>query len=132
LVEWAVALPLEYNVKQVVSDSAQREAALALEAFGKKFPDWQKHEEAMTELSHKLPPGPGMSEAEYLETLYYLVTRDGATGDAVKKVVERMKESAKGGKPGTTVASKAVSDRPAGPPTFRQAYEAAKAGRRLE
>lgn len=72
------------RVDQVINDAAAREAETAMKQFAEKHPDWKKHEEAMTELSKRMPPGEGISEADYLENLYLLVTRDSRTGDGVK------------------------------------------------
>lgn len=120
------------RLDQVVQDSALREAATELETFAKKFPDWKKHEEAMTALSGEMPPGANMTTQKYLENLYYLVTRDGSTGEGVKKVIAKMTKTAQSGSASTTVADTLVSRSPSRPPTFAEAYDAAKRGERIE
>lgn len=125
--------PIQDRLDGTIQDVAMREAAAATEAFGKKYPDWKQHEEAMVKLSEKMPAGPGMDELEYLENLYMLVTRDKATGEGVKKIVARMaKSAAKGSSDNTEMSDSHVSDAPAKPPTFREAYAAAKRGQRIE
>lgn len=120
------------QLDQVIQDSALREANTELENFAKKFPDWKKHEEAMTALSAEMPPGSNMTTQKYLENLYYLVTRDASTGEGVKKVIQKMTKSAQSGAQGTTVSDDKVSRSPSRPPTFAEAFEAARRGERIE
>lgn len=125
--------PLTQRQEELIQDSAQRESNLALEAFAKKHPDWKKHEGAMVELSEKLQPAKGMSESEYLENLYFLVTREMSSGDEVRRTVDRMRSSASGasGKSSSVPGSK-VAERPAKLPSFREAADAALRGERFE
>jgi len=123
----------EAKLGDVIADTAMREANQALESFGKKHPDWKDHEEAMTTLSARMPPGEGMDEGTYLENLYYLVTRDGSEGDTTKKVIKRMAKSVQNSsEEGSSVSSKNVSVASAKAPTFREAAAAAKRGERFE
>lgn len=122
------------KLDQVINDTAAREAKTALDQFAAKYPDWKKHEAAMTELGAKMPPGEGISEVEYLENLYRLVTMEAKTGDGIKKVVQKMVKNAKAGGNGkdTTVDDKNVSKTPPKRPTFQEAAAAARRGERWE
>ena len=125
--------PAQEQLESVIQDSALREANLAIETFGKAHPDWEQHEEAMAELSKRLPPGEGMKEDEYLEILYSIVTKDRATGEGVKKVINRVAKAA-GGAQGrdTSVSGQHVALTPGKPPSFAEAAAAARRGERFE
>ena len=125
--------PAQEQLESVIQDAALREANAAIEAFSTKHPDWQKHEAAMAELSKRLPPGEGMEEAEYLEILYTAVKRDGATGDGVKKVINKVAKSVEnnGGRD-TSVSGSHVALTPGKLPTFGEAAAAARRGERFE
>jgi len=121
------------QVGRVIDDSSARESQLILETFGKSHPDWKKYDEQMTALSKKYPPGEGVTEMEYLETLYHLATRDGKNGDGVKKAITKMTTSAKkANSDGTSVSGDIVSMKPGKPPTFAEAAAAARRGQRFE
>lgn len=122
------------RIDAVINDAAAREAADAITAFTKKFPDWKQHEEAMVELSHKIPAGEGVSSDEYMEMLYYLVTRDRREGEGVKKVIQRMAKSAKAGngKDSTVPDKQVAKGPPSKAPSFREAAAAAMRGERWE
>lgn len=121
------------QLETVIQDSALREANAAIATFAKAHPDWEKHEEAMAELSKRLPPGEGMEEGEYLEILYSIVTKDKATGDGVKKVINRVAKSAENSDGrDTSVSGQHVAVTPGKPPSFAEAAAAAKRGERFE
>lgn len=126
--------PLKESTDQIIQDSALREANAELEAFTKKHPDWQKHEEAMQAIAAEMPPGKGMTTQKYLENLYFLATRDAQTGEGVKKVITKMQKSAKASEGGsTTITDDKVTRNPSGKtPTFQEAYQAARAGKTLD
>ncbi len=125
--------PLKEGQETLIHESAMREAGTALKAFGEKHPDWKQHEKDMVALSRKVPVG-GQSEAEYLENIYFLVTRSGAKGDALKKAAKRMSDSARksdGG--GRNVSDSSVSKSPAGKlPTFAESAAAAQRGEKFD
>ena len=126
--------PLQDGVSDIINDSAIRESKLAIDSFSVKHPDWKDHEPAMVALSKKVTPGEDVTEEEYLENLYYLVTRDKSTGDGVKKTIAKMQKSAGDGnsRQSSTVSDKNVSRRPTTLPTFTESAEAAKRGERFE
>ena len=126
------AKPLLVQQEQLVRDSAARESSASMEAFGKKFPEWKKHEAAMVELSRKLNPGEGMTQVEYLTHLYHLVSREGAEGDSLKNAIKRINKSGVTPSDGKRVPSSRVAVRPAGNPTFAEAAAAAVRGERFE
>lgn len=125
--------PIVDKQEEIIRDSAMRSSAQAMEQFSKLRPDWKKHEPAMVKLSQKLPPGAGMSESEYLDILYFQVTRDKSTGDAVRRTVNRMTKSAGESKKTTgTVSKDKVAQRPTGTVSFKDAAAAAIRGERFE
>lgn len=132
MVALAVAKPIKEELDSVVDSSTAAQARAAVEAFEKAHPDWKKHEKAMVALSKKLPPGEGMTEAEYLDVLYTIATRDTAIGDSVKKVVSRIGKSTGSGDNKGGVHSGQVATRSSSLPSFKEAYEAAKRGERIE
>jgi hypothetical protein len=125
--------PLTERHNAIVRESAQRESEAVLEAFGKKHPDWKKVEPAMVALMKKLPPGEGVTEADYLEYLHTIATADTRVADATKRVVTKMQQSASAAtKAGAGVAADKVADRPSGPVSFDDAARLARQGIRLE
>jgi hypothetical protein len=125
--------PAQDQLESVIQDSALREANAAIATFGQKHPDWEQHEEAMAALSKRLPPGEGMEEGEYLDILYSIVTKDGATGDGVKKVIKRVAKAAEGAEGrDTSVSGKHVALTPGKLPSFGEAAAAARRGERFE
>lgn len=129
----SIATPIVQQQQDIIRDSALRESKAVIDAFTKNNPGWQKYEKAMVELSQKLPPGEGMTETEYMDILYTLATRDAAEGDAARRVASRIESNARSTEGRrSSVPSSRVADAPLKPPTFREAYLAAKEGRRLE
>lgn len=123
----------EKAVQPVIRDSTARESRAAMQTFAKRHPDWKKHEKAMTRMSERMPPSEDMDEVEYLENIYYLVTRSGREGDAVKRVVTKMNKAAKNaGKKPSTLSDDKVAQRPTKLPTFGEAAAAAMKGTRFE
>ncbi len=133
MVEEAVK-PLKQGQESLISESAAREANNALEVFGKTHPDWKKYEKQMTSLSARYKPGEGVSEQEYLDTLYVLASREGKEGDAAKKAAKRINNSAKksSGK-SRSVSPEQVSAKSSGAlPTFAESAAAARRGEKLD
>lgn len=126
--------PLKQDQESLLRESSMRESKTVLDAFAKEHPDWKKHEKAMVAMTKKLPIGEGMTEREYLDNIYFLVTREGKKGDAVKNAAKRMAASArKGGGESRSVPDSAVSKSPAGRlPSFGEAAAAARRGERLD
>lgn len=139
--------PVRQHQDEVIRESIARESAAVLESFGKTHPDWQEHEEQMTDLMGKFPPPVDpttgqrvMADADYLDHIYDLATRglrDKRVTDATKKAadeaVERLRKSAANAEPRTTgvTGDKVVTSAPA-KAGFKQAAEAAKRGERWE
>lgn len=126
--------PLKEGQDTLISESAMRESKAALDAFTEKNPNWKKHEKAMVALTKKYPVGEGVSEAEYLDSIFYLATRNGREGDAVKKVSKKMADSAKkSGVNGRTVSDNTVSKSPTGRlPSWEESVAAARRGETLD
>lgn len=127
-----IAKPLVQQQEDIIRDSAMRESKAAIEVFAKANPGWQKHEAAMLALSKKLPPGEGMTEGEYLNTLYYLVTRDAQEGDAAKKIASRISANAATAETRRQPVPAARVGTPSKPLSFQEAYQMAKRGEQIE
>lgn len=136
-----VVKPLREQSQVIVNRVAKEETAAILGTMKAKYADWDTHQDAMFKLSQQLQPGKGMTEVEYLDSLYKIATRDAwdkakdstvqaEVGKQVKAALEKMAKGA-GGKtgPGQTATPEAqVRQRPAGPVSFRQAARDAAAG----
>jgi hypothetical protein len=123
--------PLKAQADTLVERAATEQTTATMQAFGKAHPDWQTHEPAMMALAGKLSPT-GMTELEYLDTLYYLATKETATATAASKAVERMVEAATKAEPKTESTPEARVRRAPRNPTIEEAFEAAKRGERFE
>lgn len=126
--------PLKAGQDSLEKDSAAREAGTAIKQFERKYPEWKKHEKSMVRLSKQFPPGEGTTEAEYLEGIYHLATRNAKTGDKVQKTIKKMVNNiSKSEGRNRSVSDKNVSKGPAGKlPSFREAAAAADRGERFE
>lgn len=131
--------PIKTHQEKLINESAERESKATLDAFGKQHPGWEKHEPAMVALSKKFQPGVDkdgkalMSETDYLEQLYFLVTKDQQIAKAAQDAIDRMtKGAAAADTTSTTVTGDKVTARPPGKGGFREAYAAAKRGERWE
>lgn len=99
---------------------AQEQTASILKSFGEKHPGWEKHETKMQELGTRLQPN-GMEPSEYLETLYYLSTRDIQSAEQTKRLAEKFNQAAQAAEP---VASGVNANRvSATPPAFKTPHE---------
>jgi len=136
-----VTEPLKAQTKGLLDKQATDTTAQVMKTFEEAHPDWQEHEEALVALSQKLSPK-GMTETEYLDHLYTLVTADTSVeardkmiearvADQVKKAIAKMTRGAES----TETRTEATPERhvrtgPPATPTFQEAYEAAKRGER--
>jgi len=117
--------------QQLTEQAVQRSVESALNAFQAKHPDWQDHQAEMTKYGKILHPADGVSEVEYLESLYALATRSQSNAAQTKKVIDRIKQSAAASEsPDSGVSPSRVSSKPTGLPTFEQAAAAALKGER--
>lgn len=124
--------PILDKQDEIIMDSATKSSQVAMDTFAKSHPDWKKHEESMVEMSRRFPPGENVTEADYLESIYFLVTRDKNEGSAVRKTVDKMRKAAQESNTRSSVSGDKVSVRSIAPPTFREAAAAAIRGERLE
>jgi hypothetical protein len=136
--------PIRSSQEALLDRVATEQTDAVMSAFEKAHPDYKTHEDAMMALSERMPPGKGMTEGEYLESLYTLVTHQSTVAateaDVERRVAERVKKAlgkitttaATTEAPSAPVAESHIARRTAQPPTFREAYEAAKRGERLE
>jgi hypothetical protein len=125
--------PLKTAQESLLNKAAQEQRDTVLKSFGEKHPDWKTHEPKMLDIAAKVKPAEGMEPSEYMDILYTLATKDLATAETTKKVVERMTKAAKAdeGKSNPLPTAQVAIVRPANP-SVRDAFEAAKRGERWE
>ena len=127
----------EHETLQLERGMAATDATM--KAFGEAHPDWQKHEDAMMAEAETLDPK-GLTEAQYLDKLYSLVTRadwektrDAQIADGVKAAIEKMNKSAQSTETRTRATpERSVKVAPGKTPTFQEAFEAARRGERFD
>lgn len=132
LVAEEATAPIRQSQQEIIRDASEREAASALETFGKAHPDWRKHEPRMLELMQQYPANGKVSTGDYLESMYTLATADGKRGDTIKKVVKRMTTSANVESTHGKVPDHQVSKNPGRPLTFDEAAAMALRGESVE
>ena len=131
--------PLKAQQNTLLTKAAEEATETVMTTFGTKHPDWKDHEPAMLALAAKIEPK-GMSEGEFLEHLYNVVTRDTWEKDRDTKIAEATKTAlAKMRKGAATTDThqpatpeSQVRRAPSETPSFAEAYEAAKRGERWE
>jgi hypothetical protein len=130
--------PIAQAHNLMMTEAAAAQTQATLESFTTKHPEWQQHEPAMVELAKKFIPTPGssMTDAEYMDTLYALVTAKQSKADLVKATVKQINKSAASVEPNTPGVSESRVEH-AMPANFAQmdnkdrmkaAFDAAKAG----
>lgn len=131
--------PIKDNLKVVLDKTAQEQTALVMKALTDQHPDWEEHEPAMLALSQKLSPN-GMTETEYLDHLYTLVTTptkaaatekdiEAKVAARVKKAIERLNKGAEETETrADATPDRHVRDKAPEKPTIQEAFEAAKRG----
>ena len=125
--------PLKQQQHEQAVRAAESQTEAMMEAFTAKHSDWKQHEKEMVALGKKMVPGEGMDDMEYMESLYYLATKDVSEAEKAKKLATRMQESAaKSEESGSGVSGDKVAVSPTKLPSFREAFEHAKRGIRLE
>lgn len=132
--------PVKAHVRSQTDRQAQLENDQIFADFEKQHADWKQHEDAMFELSKKLQPGPGMTELEYLEALYTQVTAPKSKAEIDKRVNDEIANREKKRQQRSTRSREEVEERvddapadrvvrqPAGLPTLRESFAAAKEG----
>lgn len=124
--------PLKAQAGTLVERAAREQTEQVMGSFTKAHPDWQTHEAKMMAIGQRLQPN-GMSELEYLDTLYFLATKDSAASTAATKAIERMAEAAASAEPATRGTSESrVAHTPPARPTLDEAFSAARRGERWE
>ena len=137
-VEKATA-PQRQQLEQLTGRAAVEQTDVVMKAFEGRHPDWKTHEPELLALSQKLSPK-GMTEGEYLDHLYTIVTAnalpaaiDTKVAEGVKKALKRMADGAETTETRTrSTPERAVRIAPPENPTFHEAYQAAKRGERWE
>jgi hypothetical protein len=135
--------PLKQQQDALLADKAVGDMKVTMKTFEERHPDWKEHEDAMVSIGQTLAPN-GLNEAEYMERLYQLATRDAWEKDrdanVEKTVVARVKAAIakinKGAEETETVTDatpeRHVRSAPPTTPTIHEAYEAAKRGERWD
>jgi hypothetical protein len=127
--------PLKQQAQKMQEETVTQQIEANLEMFSDKHPDWRKYEAEMTKIGARFQPVATGKDSwmEYMETLYFLATKDGREGDIAKKTVERMKASAEksqtseGGVSGSKV-TKAAPKGASFDAAFDQSWKDASAG----
>jgi len=133
---------LREGINATITERGREKTETVMNEFAETHPDWKAHEDEMFQLSQRLAPQKGMTEIEYLENLYTLVTtpktreaRDEEVGRRVKAAVDKMRRKATT----STREEDATPERNVrkGPPvgrlpTFEESFEAAKRGERWD
>jgi len=125
--------PIAQAQQQMLTDAAAAETDATIQSFTVKHPEWKKHETKMMELGQKFIPTTGnMTDLEYMEALYKLVTFDQHKADQTKKVVEKLNKVAETSETPTSgvPAERVVIAMP--PPEKRSIRDAWKAAARGE
>lgn len=124
--------PLKAAEQARLQQQAVEQTQATMSAFEQAHPDWKQHEPAMLKLAQQLQPN-GLSETEYLEQLYRLVTFDTQVAEATKKKIAAVNEAAKKAEPrAQTTADTNVRRTAPKAATFHDAFEAAKRGERWD
>jgi hypothetical protein len=135
--------PLKAAQSLLLDKAAHEQTDQVMATFAKAHPDWEQHEDALFALAQKLQPN-GMTENEYLDHLWKLVTADSTPdttalekkiADGVKAALRKMETAAAGTetRSRTTPEGQVSHARPTDHvPDFREAYLAAKGGQRWE
>lgn len=125
--------PLRTQQQQLIDESTQREAKAALDAFGAMHPDWKEHETAMNALAEKHPAGKNVTAVEWMETLYFLATRESSIEKAAQAKIDKMTKAAgTAERRSSTVADARVSHGPPKHAGFKEAAAAALRGERWD
>lgn len=125
--------PLKQSHQEMVQRAAESQTDRLLEAFSAKHSDWKTYEKQMLDLGKKFVPAQGMDDMEYMESLYYLATKDVTEAERAKKLAQRMNQSAQKSESSESgVGGDKLAVSPTKPPSFREAFELAKRGIRVE
>ncbi len=91
--------PIKAHQEEAVSRAVAAETNAELEAFTAKYPDWKKQEPAMLALMQKFTPTGPVSNFEYMETFYKMVTAPTTQADQLKEAVQRINKVVENSEP---------------------------------
>lgn len=130
--------PLRKHQEKLVEESTKREAEAMMAAFAKTHPEWKPGnavDKKMAQLAKKFQPAvddkgqPTMSEAEYLDHLFDLATKEDSVKRLVAEAIDRMTKGALAAEDKTPgVSGNRVAKTPPPNATFDDAAAAAAAG----
>lgn len=86
--------PIKAQQEQAKLESVTKSVDADIAQLAAKHPDWEKHWDKMRGFSQQLQPSGNMTGVDYLETLYFLATKDTNKAEQTKEIVKRMNESA--------------------------------------
>lgn len=86
--------PLQDHHQQTQRQQEQADAASAVDALTKEFPDWRDHEQKMIQLAERLPKG-DLTKTEYSRILYLAVNPGRTSAATTKAVIDQLNKSAK-------------------------------------
>lgn len=87
---------------QMMTEAAAAQTQATLQVFTTQHPEWKKHEAEMVALGQKFQPTAGaMTDGEYLQMLYTLVTAKQSKADQIKETVKQINKSAASVEPNT-------------------------------
>ncbi len=127
--------PIQQMQELAISNAVAAETKSTIEAFDAKYPNWKQHEPQMLEIGKKFMPAEGaMTDFEYMETLYKLVTASQSEGDRTKAIVEKINRAVSKSEPISQGADSTSVDHvmPKGLSSSERFKAAAKAARRGE
>lgn len=125
--------PVQEAMTALLDKATAEQTDALIEGFTEKYPDWKQHEPAMLKIAESFQPGKDATPDAYMESLYFLATRDTSIASATKKAIEKMTTGASRdeGKQ-STVSSDRVRVTPPTGATLQDAFKAAKAGQTWE
>lgn len=123
--------PIQEATSTLIDRATQEQTDTLLKGFSERYPDWKTHEPAMLKIAESFQPGPKTTPDAYLESLYFLATKDARIDAEVKKVVAKMTTGAATAETRTsTVSGDRVTTAPPAGASFKDAFAAAKQGKR--
>lgn len=135
--------PLTDTTQELLASRGEELSERVMAEFARQHADWKDHEDEMFALSQRLHPTAEMTELEYLNVLYHIVTRESweATKEEViereatgrfKKRVQKMNAAESGEPEHVATPDSQVRRRSPRNLSFQEAAKAAKAGIRFE
>ena len=121
--------PIEAARETAIRQQAEREVRDNLATFAAKHPNWKTHEAEMIALAQRFQPAGDQTEADWMESLYRLVTYDSSIAAGVQAEIQKMSKAAKASTETRPAAASASVHRCPPPGAgWREAVAAAQSG----